>query len=193
MLRDYRRHGPSGRATAILSALSSRGITGSSVLELGCGFGALTIELLKKGASSATGIDLSPRMLDMARSLAAEAGVSSSVSFRVGDGAVAELPPSDVVVLDAVICCYPDIDALLANSSSAARRYYAVSIPDDRRLMTRLLKLFLPLQGIFRRRGTFRFFIHPTGTVLSRLRDRGFNIVADNASGRIWSVIVFSK
>lgn len=192
MLEEYRKKGLSKTARTILSALGSRGLAGSTVLELGCGFGALTIELLREGAASAVGIDLSPKMIDTARSLASEAGLLGSASFRLGDGATATLAASDIVVLDTVLCCYPDVAALIDNSSSAARHYYTISIPDDRRPLTRLLKVFLPLQAFIFRRGTFRFFVHSKESIVQRLEDRGFKVVHDSAAGRIWSVLVFA-
>ncbi len=191
MLKDYRKNGLSKTAKTILSALTSYGLAGKTVLELGCGFGALTVALLRAGAASAVGIDLSPKMVETANSLAFDAGFSKEASYRVGDGAKESLAASDVVVLDTVLCCYPDLRALLDNSSSAATRYYAISIPDDRRPLTRLLKALLPLQPLFRR-GTFRFFVHPTRTVVRMLEDKGFKVVHDSTAGWVWSVLVFA-
>src|SRR3990170_2032141 len=52
-------------------------------------------------------------------------GVGDRTSFEVGDGAAVELPTSDIVVLNRVVCCYPDIDALLTNTLAAAGSVYA--------------------------------------------------------------------
>jgi SAM-dependent methyltransferase len=127
MLEDFRQNGLSDTATTILSALKARGIAGTTSLELGCGVGGLTLRLLREGVTSARGIDLSPKVVDAARSLAAEEGFSGSVTFEVGDGATTPLGKADLVMLDAVICCYPDFPALIGNSSAAARLYYALS------------------------------------------------------------------
>lgn len=177
---------------AIANALIKSGFTGSTVLELGCGFGALTLELVRRGAASAVGVDLSPKMVELAKSLAAEAGLSQSISYELGDGAVGRLKRSDVVVLDTVLCCYPDVASLVDNSSSAAVRYYAISIPDDRRLATKLLKVILPLQNLRFRRGSFRFFVHSTLSISAILESKGFRLVSQSAAGWIWSVLLFS-
>ncbi len=192
MLDDFRKKGIENTAEEILSFLKARGLAGMTSLELGCGVGALTLRLLKEGVTSAVGIDLSPKMVAAARSLAAEDGLSGSVSFEVGDGAKTQLRLSDLVILDTVLCCYPDFDALVHNSSAAARRYYAISFPDDSRLATRLLRLFLPLQFIVFRRGTFRFFIHPKKEIVTRLEKNGFTQLYDSPVGRIWSALVFA-
>lgn len=192
MLKDYKKEGLDDTSTVVSDALSSRDLPGSSILELGCGIGALSLELLKKGAGSVHGMDLSPAMVELARSLAAEAGVSQKASFERGDGAVAVLPSSDVVILDKVLCCYPDVVALVANSSSAARRYYVFSLPNDRRVVTRFLRFFVPLQAIFSRRNSFRFFIHSTSQIEEKLKAKGFTPVFESAVGWIWSVFIYA-
>lgn len=191
MLKDYRKNGLGDTASTIADALRERGLAGTTVLELGCGFGALTLDLVRRGASSGVGIDLSPHMLQLANSLAAEAGLARSVSFELGDGAVIHLPKSDVVILDAVLCCYPDVATLVDNSSSAAGRFYAISIPDDSRIATRLLRLLLPLQVLLRR-GGFKFFIHDTVKINERLRNKGFKLESRTNVGWIWSVFLFA-
>ena len=194
MLKDYRDKGLSETSDAILGALSAS-IKGSTVLELGCGVGALAVELTRKGASTAIGMDLSPKMVELARTLAAEAGLSDSVTFQVGDGAVAGLKKSDIVILDTVVCCYPDFATLVENSSSAASRYYAISVPDDSRLATKMLKLLLPLQNIIvgvAGRAGFRFYLHPTGRITKSLEEKGFTMASKSKEGWIWSVFVFA-
>jgi magnesium-protoporphyrin O-methyltransferase len=191
MLKDYRKKGLGDTAVAIADAITKDGFSGSSVLEVGCGFGGLTLELIRRGASSAVGLDLSPKMIQLANTLAAEYGLSSSVSFQLGDGAVVQLKKSDVVILDTVLCCYPDVKSLVDNSSSSARRCYAISIPDDTRLATKAMKLVLPLQRAIFRRDSFRFFIHPTRRIREMLEEKGFRLVSKSSTGWIWSVLVF--
>ena len=191
-LKDYRKNGLGHTSSAIANSLARRGLAGSTVLELGCGFGALTLELVRRGATSAVGVDLSPKMIELARSLAKEAGLSESLSFVLGDAAVANLTKSDVVVLDTVLCCYPDVSSLVDNSSAAAGRFYAFSVPDDHRLATRFFKVFLPLQGLIYRRDKFRFFIHPTRQIRRRLVEKGFRLVSVEHAGWIWSVFLFA-
>jgi 2-polyprenyl-3-methyl-5-hydroxy-6-metoxy-1,4-benzoquinol methylase len=192
MLKDYRKDGLDDTSIVVSDALGSRGLSGSTILELGCGIGALSLELLKKGANSVHGMDLSPSMIQLAQTLAAEAGDSQKTSFERGDGAVADLPSSDIVILDKVLCCYPDMVALVDNSSSAARRYYVFSLPNDRRGVTRFLRFFVPLQAIFSRRNSFRFFIHSTRQIEEKLKAKGFTPVFESAVGWIWSVFIFA-
>lgn len=150
------------------------------------------MQLAREGVTSAVGIDLSPKMVETARRLAAEEGLSDKAIFEVGDGARTQLRTSDVVILDAVLCCYPDAAELVKNSSSAARVYYAVSFPDNRRLATKLLRVLLPLQGMIFRRGTFRFFIHPRREVVAIREKKGFTRISESPVGWMWSVILFA-
>jgi 2-polyprenyl-3-methyl-5-hydroxy-6-metoxy-1,4-benzoquinol methylase len=56
-------------------------IANRTVLDLGCGSGRYAIPCATAGASRVLGIDIAPRMLDMARQLAAENGVADRCSF----------------------------------------------------------------------------------------------------------------
>jgi len=194
MLQDYRDKGLADTANAMLEFLSPS-LNGLTVLELGCGIGALTVEMLRKGASSVVGIDLSPKMIDLARMMAGEAGFTESATFQVGDGAVAQLKRSDIVILDSVLCCYPDVDSLVENSSSAAGRFYAISVPDDDRLATKVLRAILPLQDIIvavAGRAGFRFYLHRTDAIKKKLEVKGFKLTSKSPQGWIWSVFVFA-
>ena len=192
MLEDYRKEGLGSTSKAIADGLVQRGLAGATILELGCGVGALILELLRKGAASATGFDLSPKMIQLARTLADEAGLSGSATFEVGDAAVNALKKSDMVILDAVLCCYPDVGGLVENTSSAATRYYAFTIPDDTRLTAMILKPLLPMQRLFMRRGGFRFFIHPSRKIARLLEAKGFRLVSKDSVGWIWSAFLFA-
>ena len=79
---------------------------GSTVLDLGCGTGSLSV-LLSEGGHAVTGVDLSPRMIEAAEAKAARHG--TDVTFLVGD---ASEPPVaghfDVVLARHVVWALPD-------------------------------------------------------------------------------------
>ncbi len=191
-LKDFKKNGLSRASRTILEELTARDVKGMKSLELGSGVGALTISLLKAGEASATGIDLSPEMVGTAKALASEAGLSGSVVFTVGDGAHELLQMADIVILDSVLCCYPDTTALVENSSSASMKYYAISLPDGRRVATKLLRMFLPLQFVILRRKGFRFYLPDIGKIMKQLESKGFKPIFDASAGYVWSVVVFS-
>ena len=118
-----------GVTAPLLSTLEATGISGKSILDVGCGIGDLITAAMTRGASEAFGIDLSGKAIEEARRLAAQRGVADRTTFEVGDGADASLPKADVVVLNRVFCCYPDVDQLLENSLSVAGTTYAFTTP----------------------------------------------------------------
>ena len=59
-----------------------------SVLDLGTGPGYLPVEIVKRAPDiTITGVDLSRKLIDMARNNAQKAGLSSQLSFEVGNSA----------------------------------------------------------------------------------------------------------
>lgn len=54
--------------------------SGKRVLDIGCGSGRYSVELARRGAQ-VVGIDLAPKMLELARRAAAEAGVAARCEF----------------------------------------------------------------------------------------------------------------
>lgn len=58
---------------------------GSSVLEIGCGWGALAMEMAETAEARITGITLSPSQLEFARQRIAERGLAESVDLRLED------------------------------------------------------------------------------------------------------------
>ena len=117
---------------ALVAALEEAGLRGRTVLDVGCGSGDLALASIARGAERATGFDLGPGAIREARSLAADRGLSERTVFAIGDGAEIALPPADVVSLNRVLCCYPHVDALLANTLGAAGSVYGFTAPHDR-------------------------------------------------------------
>jgi len=58
---------------------------GESVLEIGCGWGALAVDLANRSEASITGITLSPSQLAWAKNVVAENGKSAQVDLRLQD------------------------------------------------------------------------------------------------------------
>lgn len=113
-------------------ALISLDPTSKTVLELGCGRGGLLLRLVQAGAARATGLDLSPAGIEEARNRFEQAQLSERAHFSVGDAARVPLEPHDWVILDRVMCCYPDVEGLLSNTLPAARQIYAFTVPTSR-------------------------------------------------------------
>jgi SAM-dependent methyltransferase len=122
---DYARRARSrelgGVSEDLIDGLERAGLEGRTILDVGCGAGGLVMEALERGATSATGVDLSPASIDEARRIASERGLAARTRFEVANGASVRLEPHDVVVLDKVFCCDGDVEGLLRNSLDAER------------------------------------------------------------------------
>jgi SAM-dependent methyltransferase len=182
-------HGVSRR---LLQELTDGTEVGPSVLELGCGSGALSVALVERGARHADGIDLSPASIELARRRAAEAGVDERASFRVGDGASLELEPHDWVVLDRVICCYRDADRLLANAIAAAHLRFAFSVPESRGTRGFINRAIAWLENATNRLrgGPCPGYVHPILRIELALAQAGFRSLRRRTVG-LWHVAVF--
>jgi magnesium-protoporphyrin O-methyltransferase len=178
----------------LLDLLDRRGLGGRTVLEPGCGFGGLSRATVTRGATRATGLDLSPIAIGEATRLANEAGLAERVTFTVGDAAQVELLASDVVVLDKVICCYPEVDALLQNTVRATGSTYAFAVPFSRGFRGALARAVISSENAFRRirRRAFRAYVHDVKRIESILARAGFERVA-SARRTMWYVAVHER
>jgi 2-polyprenyl-3-methyl-5-hydroxy-6-metoxy-1,4-benzoquinol methylase len=193
MAARYRRRGLDRTARRIVALLDENGgVQGATVLEIGGGVGEIQLELLERGAASATNLELSPGYEAAAAALIAEAGVAGRVDRRLVDIATdpAGVEPADIVVLHRVVCCYPDYAQLLGAAADHARRQLVFSHP-PRNLMSRALVTTQNL--VFRVGGRgFRTFAHPPAAMLAVLAGRGLHLRAAHR-GRVWQVAAVSR
>jgi SAM-dependent methyltransferase len=172
-LEAYRRRGPTGTARRLLRMLREGQVRADTVLDIGAGIGVLHHELLRAGARAAVHVEAAHAYLDAAREESERRGTAARVQFLHGDflSLGDTIGPAELVTLDRVICCYPELEPLLLASAALARRYWAASFPRDRwyvRLFTRWENL--------RRAGAgndFRTFVHPVGRIYALLRRAG--------------------
>jgi 2-polyprenyl-3-methyl-5-hydroxy-6-metoxy-1,4-benzoquinol methylase len=191
-LKRYRRRGPLPTTRMLLSALERQGIGGASVLDVGGGVGAIHHELLRRGAARATHVDASSSYLAVAGEEARRQGHAGRVEFIHGDFVerAPQLEPADVVTLDRVICCYPDMHRLVGLSAERARRLYGVVFPRESWWMR---PLFPMANGWFRlQRCPFRVFQHATDAVEEVVREAGLRRVSRQLTP-IWQVVVYAR
>ena len=171
--RRYRKRGLDRPTKRMVDFLERCGIAGAALLEVGGGVGELQLELLKRGARRTVNLELSPAYEEEAVRLLREAGMEGRVERRLHDIATDPdaIDPVDVVVLNRVVCCYPDYERLLSAAADHARRLLVFSHP-PRNVVARFLigaqNLRLRLQG-----SEFRIFAHPPAAMIAVLEQRG--------------------
>jgi magnesium-protoporphyrin O-methyltransferase len=169
----YRSRGVGQTERRMLSFLSERGIEGATVLEIGGGVGEVQLELLKLGAARTVNLELSPGYDLDAASLASETGFEGRMERRLLDIAAnpADVEAADVVVLNRVVCCYPDYASLLGSAADHARRLLVFTYP-PRNAVSRLVLGAENLRFRLQRK-KFRTFAHPPARMLEVVEGRG--------------------
>jgi magnesium-protoporphyrin O-methyltransferase len=97
-------------------------LSGKTLLDAGCGTGALSIEAAARGAD-VVGIDVAANLVDVARRRARSANTTGCIEFRVGD-MVADAPANVdfIVAMDSLIHYEaPDVLKVVAGYTERAR------------------------------------------------------------------------
>jgi hypothetical protein len=191
-LTAYRKSGPGTTTRWLIEGLEAGGVEGMTVLDIGAGVGAVHQQLLADGALAAIDVDGSPAYVTAAREEAARRGTADRVRYEVGD--FVELAPgigeSDIVALDRVICCYPDMPSLVTLSVARARRRYGLVYPRDTLWIRAGARLLNGLARLGRQR--FRAYVHRTADVEAIVRPAGF-FPRFRRDGLFWQVAVYER
>ena len=183
----YRRRGLDRTARRMVDLLAADGVQGATVLEIGGGVGEVQLELLRRGAASATNLELSPGYEAEAARLLDEAGLTGRVDRRIADVATdpAAAGPADIVVLHRVVCCYPDYARLLGAAADHTRRELVFSFPPRNPASRAVIAAQNRLLGWGGRQ--FRAFAHPPTAMLAVLAARGLHAAVAHR-GAVWQV-----
>jgi magnesium-protoporphyrin O-methyltransferase len=186
--RSYQRRGLDRTQRRLVSFLADRGIHDASVLEIGGGVGELQVELLSRGASKATNLEISHGYETAAAVLLERYGMADRVTRRFVDIAVSPnaVEPADVVVLHRVVCCYPDYEQLLSAAAGHARRLLVFSHPPQNVLSKMINGCANLLQRI--RRSDFRSFVHPPTEMIRVAQAQGLALSYQHR-GLSWNVV----
>jgi 2-polyprenyl-3-methyl-5-hydroxy-6-metoxy-1,4-benzoquinol methylase len=185
----YRRRGVRGTSRDLVELAGD--VSGASVLEVGGGVGAIELELLAAGAESATDVELSGEYEEEAAKLLVERGLSDRVERRVGDFVVEPVEPHDVVVMHRVVCCYPDVNALVGAAAERTRRRLLLTYPQERvwaRAGIGAVNLFMRLTG-----SDFRAFVHPVSRMTAAAAEHGLEPGERRRRGIFWESAAFVR
>lgn len=191
-LKHYRQHGPAKTTQYLLEALQQQPLHGQTLLDIGGGIGAIQHALLDAGLAGATNVDASKAYLNAAREEAQRKGHIEKVRYHHGDfvALASEIDPADIVTLDRVLCCYPDMQALVDLSAARARRVYGLVFPRDRWWIKSFRVIFNLVMRL--RRSPFRFFVHSTQEVDAVAAKYGLKKTL-HREFFIWQMIVYTR
>jgi 2-polyprenyl-3-methyl-5-hydroxy-6-metoxy-1,4-benzoquinol methylase len=182
--RRYRQRGLGATSRALVDLAGD--VEGATLLDVGGGIGAIELALLAAGAERATNVELSGGYEEAASALLSERGLSDRVERRVADF-VSEgdaVEPHDLVVLHRVVCCYPDVDALMGAAAEHARERLVLTYPQEHLLMRvglRVINLWLWVS-----RCGFRTYVHPVARILGAAEADGLRLVRRERQGFLW-------
>jgi 16S rRNA G966 N2-methylase RsmD len=192
LTKQYRRRGLDRTARRMVAWIAAQGgLEAASVLEIGGGVGALHLELLRRGAASATCLELVSAYDGDAARLAADLGLAERVTRRriVLAAAPGAVDRHDIVVLHRVVCCYPDAERLLTAAAGRADRLLVFSYPPDSALSRGLgavENLLLRLRG-----RAFRTFVHRPDAMRAAAERAGF-AARHQRDGLVWGVMAMT-
>ncbi len=190
--KRYAKKGFEKSQLQLVEGIDQAGYQNATLLEIGSGVGYLHQTLIERGASSAIGIDLSPKMISEAKIGAKEKGLADRVQYIQDDFVSTEesLKTVDITIMDKVICCYPNADALVHRSLAQTRRVYALTYPRDRWFTRGGSKLLAAIFFLLRIR--FRNYIHNPELIEKWVTEAGFNKLYENQTAA-WLTQVYSR
>ena len=189
---EYQKKGPAGSTRLLIEALKEAGVEGRTLLDIGGGIGAIQVELLKAGASSAISVEASTAYIEAAQEEARRQGLQDRIQYQHGDFVELAngLPSTDIVTLDRSLCCYPDMPALVGLSASRAKQLYALVYPRDIWWMKLGLGVVNGMQQL--RGSSFRVFVHPTQAVEAILEQNGLRRSFYRLAG-VWQIAIYAR
>ena len=193
--RRYRAKGPETTTRWLIEGL--RGgpdgdVAGLTVLDIGAGVGAVHLALLEAGAGGAIDVDGSPAFIAAAKKEALRVGVAHRVRHEAGDfvDLAGGIEPADLVALDRVVCCYPDMAALVGLSAARASWRYGLVYPRDVWWIRGAGAVLNAVMRLIRQRT--RVFIHKTADVEALVEAAGLTRRFFR-QGLYWQVAVFER
>jgi SAM-dependent methyltransferase len=192
-LEAYQRDGLPADQRKLLAALVAGGVEGRTILDIGGGIGAIHHEILRAGARSVTDVDGSTAYLHAAQQEAQRQGDLDRISYRHGDFVTLAggIDPADAVILLRVLCCYPDMSALVRASVAKARTWYGLIYPRSTwwlRAAAAVYDVLRPLTGPASGPG----HVHPERDIDAAIRAEGFTPVVTDATW-FWRIALYRR
>jgi len=188
----YRRKGLDPTSRRIVEYLKQRGVEGRTLLEVGGGVGAIQIELLKAGVTRAVSVELTPTYEPAALELLREAGLENRVERKVMDFArsAGVFEVADIVIMNRVICCYPDMLELAGAAAEHTGEVLVMSFPKAAWWTRTILALGNLALRVTKRQ--FQVFVHPPDQILAEAERHGLQSALE-MPGIFWQIAAVQR
>lgn len=191
-LRRYIKKGPKKSTRLLLDQIRKSDVSGKTLLDIGGGVGSITFELMRAGISRSVHVDASEAYLNTVKIEAQKRYLKDKIDFLYGDFTEMhnQIEAADIVTLDRVLCCYPDMEKLVDRSAEKSARLYGVVFP--RRFWfigwgIGIVNLYFKLRG-----SDFRTFHHSPDSIDARIRGNGFRRIYQ-AHTIIWDIVLYKR
>lgn len=191
--KNYRKKGLEKIQKYLLEGVRKGENTGGHILDIGCGVGALHLTLLKeRSEATATGIEISEGMLEMAKSISREQGLEERTQYFLGDFVqqAHNIDEADITLLDKVVCCYEDLNSLLEASIEKTRSTYGLTHPKNNLLIKIFFNVYIFFSKLFR--ASFSPFWYDWAQMHEQIIAQGFQPIYQNSTF-LWQVVVFKR
>lgn len=172
--------------------MKQKGIEGNSLLDVGGGIKEIQHELFKAGIARTDTVEASTAYIDANKEDAERQGQADRITYHHGD--FVDIAPNperaDIVTLERVICCYPDVERLVDLSSRLADGVYGMVCPRTNLLSKTVAILFNLTMRL--KRGPFRVFIHLDSVIDWVARSNGLR-PSSRRKTLLWQIVVYER
>ena len=191
-LRRYNKRGATGMTAKLIQCIKGQSIAALSLMDIGGGVGAIQHELVEAGVDKVVSVDASSAYLEASRQTANQLEYLDRVEYHQGDfvDLAADLPASDIVTLDKVVCCYPDMEALVSKSAQLTKSYYGLVLPQENWLASIAMTVINLVTRL--RRVPFKMYVHSHEQIDSILNNLGFSEISTRRD-LFWQVKLYQR
>ncbi len=192
-LARYRKKGTKKTTQQLIEALQANGVSGLTLLDIGGGVGEIQHALLRSGVSFAIYNEASTAYLEACRDEADHQGHADRIRHVLGNflDIANDIGPADIVTLDRVICCYPDMPSLVNLSAQKARRLYGIVYPLDRWWVWLAMEVYYNLRHWIQRK-PMRNFVYPSKDIEAIIQNNGLSRSFYKLMGP-WQIAVYTR